>query len=131
MKLFSTSSLLIPKILKIIINPVNIKIRYFLFIDNNPRKEVILESWSFFKDILLFEVKFKSVGSKVNVITKDVIKPNVIIHPKSMIGFISLNIKDKNAKIVVKAVYKIGQNIFLVVKEIISKLFFEGKSFLS
>ena len=33
----------------------------------------------------------------MNVIIKDVIKPKVIIHPKSIIGFISLKIKDKKA----------------------------------
>ena len=55
---------------------------------------------------------------------KEVIKPNVIIHPKSIIGFISLNIRDKKAIIVVRTVYKIGQNIFSVVNEISSKIFF-------
>ena len=49
--------------------------------------------------------------------------------PKSIIGFISLNIKDKKANIVVKAVYKIGQNILLVVKEIILNLFNLGNCF--
>ena len=75
--------------------------------------------------------KLKKVGSKVKVIINDVIRPKVIIHPKSIIGLISLKIKDKNAKIVVNAVYKIGQNIFLVVKEMISKVFLEGEFFLS
>ena len=40
------------------------------------------------------------------------ISPKVIIHPKSIIGFIPLKIKDKNAQIVVKTVYRIG-SIFL------------------
>ena len=39
-----------------------------------------------------------------HLIVKDVIKPKVIIHPKSITGFISLNINDKNAHIVVKTV---------------------------
>ena len=52
---------------------------------------------------------------------KEVIKPKVIIQPKSMIGLISLKIRDKKAKTVVKTVYIIGQNILLVVREIISK----------
>ena len=34
----------------------------------------------------------------------EVINPNVIIHPKSIIGFIPLNTKDKKAHIVVKTV---------------------------
>ena len=38
--------------------------------------------------------KFKRVGSKVKVIINDVIKPNVIIQPKSIIGFMPLKIKD-------------------------------------
>ena len=61
----------------------------------------------------------------------DVINPKVIIQPKSIIGLISLKIKDRKAKTVVKTVYKIGQNILLVVKEMISKLFLSGKSFLN
>ena len=67
----------------------------------------------------------------MKVIINDVIKPKVIIHPKSIMGLISLKIRDKKAKIVVKTVYKIGQNILLVVKDMISKLFFDGKFFLS
>ena len=51
------------------------------------------------------------------------------INPKSIIGFISLNTRDKKANIVVKAVYKIGQNILLVVKEIILNLFNFGNCF--
>ena len=52
----------------------------------------------------------------------DVVNPNVIIQPKSIIGFIPLKIKDKKAIIVVKTVYKIGQNILAVVKAIISRI---------
>ena len=53
--------------------------------------------------ILIFSVDkiFIRVGNNVNVITKDVIKPKDIIQPKSITGFISLKIKDKNAQIVV------------------------------
>ena len=46
----------------------------------------------------------------------EVIKPKVIIQPKSIIGFISLKTKERKAITVVKTVYKIGQNILLVVK---------------
>ena len=62
----------------------------------------------------------------MKVIKNDVTRPKVIIHPKSIIGFISLNINDKNAIIVVSAVYKIGQNILLVVKVINSKTLLLG-----
>ena len=89
------------------------------------------ESEEVLKEILNKGAILKKVGSKVKVIINEVIRPKVIIHPKSIIGLISLKIKDKNAKIVVNAVYKIGQNIFLVVKEMISKLFLEGEFFLS
>ena len=91
-----------------------------------PRTDPYVKDYTF-----PVEVKLKRVGSKVKVIIKDVIKPKVIIQPKSIIGFISLKIKDKKAKIVVKTVYKIGQNILLVVREMISKLLFVGKFFLS
>ena len=76
--------------------------------------------------MFLVGAKFKRVGRRVKVTINDVIKPNVIIHPKSIIGFIPLKIKDKKANIVVKTVYIIGQNILFVVREIISKLFFVG-----
>ena len=56
------------------------------------------------KDDRFVDVKFKRVGSKVKVIINDVIKPNVIIQPKSIIGFIPLKIKDKKANAVVKTV---------------------------
>ena len=61
---------------------------------------------SFFSNtsMLLLETKLKRAGNKVNVIIKDVIKPNVIIQPKSIIGFFSLKIRDKKAQIVVKTV---------------------------
>ena len=120
-----------PITLKTTIIPVTEKIVNLLFKEIEPSIDVILEFCSFFKDMFPVEVKLRRVGSNVKVIINDVIKPKVIIHPKSIIGLISLKIKDKKAKIVVKTVYKIGQNILLVVKEMISKLFFDGKFFLS
>ena len=56
----------------------------------------------------------------------DVIKPIVIIQPKSIIGLISEKINERKAIIVVKTVYNIGQNILLVVKIIKSKIFLSG-----
>ena len=123
--------MLIPTTLKIIIIPVTEKIANLLFKEIERSIDVILESCSFFKDTFPVEVKLKRVGSKVKVIIKDVIKPKVIIQPKSIMGLISLKIKDKKAKMVVKTVYNIGQNILLVVREMISKLSFNGKFFLS
>ena len=51
----------------------------------------------FFREIFSFGTKLIRVGSNVNVIRNEVINPKVIIHPKSIIGFISLKIKDKKA----------------------------------
>ncbi len=70
-----------------------------------------------------FLPKINKGDKRVKVIINDVIKPKVIIQPKSMIGFISLKIKERNAIIVVKTVYNIGQNILFVVKFINSKIF--------
>ena len=95
--------MLIPIILKIITIPATEKIIFFRFIESDPRKEVRLESCSFLSEIFSEGAKFKKVGSKVKVITNEVIRPKVIIHPKSIIGLISLKIKDKKAKIVVNA----------------------------
>ena len=64
----------------------------------------MLESFSSFNEMFLFGTKLKRVGKRVKVIKNEVIKPNVIIHPKSMIGLISLNIKERKAHTVVKTV---------------------------
>ena len=56
------------------------------------------------REIFSFGTKLSKVGSNVNVIMNEVISPKVIIHPKSMIGFISLNIKERKAQIVVRTV---------------------------
>src|SRR6056300_1909516 len=104
MKLFSTSSLLIPITLEIITIAVVIKTKFLLFFETLEKKEVIFEPSSFFKDIFLLGAKFKRVGSKVKVIINEVIKPNVIIQPKSIIGLMPLKIRDKKAKIVVSTV---------------------------
>jgi len=55
-------------------------------------------------DVLIAFEKFKREGSKVKVIIKEVIKPKVIIQPKSIIGLISLKINDRKAITVVKTV---------------------------
>ena len=71
---------------------------------NLARKLVNAEFFCSFIFELLFEKKLRRVGNNVKVIKKEVIKPIVIIQPKSIIGFISLNIKDRKAQIVVKTV---------------------------
>jgi hypothetical protein len=93
------------------------------------KKLVILVPFSSFKETLLKFNKLINVGNKLKVIRNEIIRPKVIINPKSIIGFISLNTRDKKANIVVKAVYNIGQNILLVVKEIILNLFNLGNCF--
>ena len=68
-------------------------------------------------------------GKNENDVIKITISEIIIINPKSIIGFISLKIKDKNAQIVVSTVYIIGQNILLVVNKIISELLKDGLFF--
>ena len=99
-----------------IITKVEAKIVLELFIAMLLKKFIKYDFFSSLISVLSLDKKFKIVGNNKNVTMNDVIKPNVIIHPKSMIGFISLKIKDKNAHIVVSAVYKIGQNIFDIAK---------------
>ena len=48
--------------------------------------------------------KLSKVGNKVNVTIKEVNNPKVIIQPKSIMGLISLKIRDRNAQIVVSTV---------------------------
>ena len=79
-------------------------IMFLFFRENEPSKAVIFDSCSFLNELLSVFVKFKRVGSKVKVIINEVIKPKVIIQPKSIIGLISLKIKDKKANIVVRTV---------------------------
>ena len=80
------------------------KIILLLLIEILPKKEVILESVSSLIFTLLLDIKLNRVGSKVNVIIKEVINPKVIIQPKSIIGFMPLKTKDRKAHIVVRTV---------------------------
>ena len=52
----------------------------------------------------LDENKLNKEGNNKNVTNNETINPRVIIQPKSIIGFIPLNTKDKKAHIVVKTV---------------------------
>ena len=72
--------------------------------DKLPRDLVILDPLSSSTEIFFVGVKFNKVGRRVKVIINDVINPRVIIQPKSIIGFISLKIRDKNAITVVRTV---------------------------
>ena len=76
----------------------------FNILNKYVKKFVITDSSYLFIEIFSLGTKLISAGSRVKVILNDVIKPKVIIQPKSIIGFISLNISDKNAMIVVNAV---------------------------
>ena len=83
---------------------VVIKMIGLFFIERLAKNSVIFELVCSFTFTSSVDKRFNSVGNNVNVIKKDVIKPNVIIHPKSIIGFISLKISDRKAQIVVKTV---------------------------
>ena len=48
--------------------------------------------------------KFNKDGNSKKSYKIEIIKPKVIIQPKSIIGFMPLKIKDKKAQIVVKTV---------------------------
>ena len=50
-------------------------------------------------------------GRRINDVTNVTIKPNVIMYPKSITGFMSLKIREAKATIVVKAVYRHGLTI--------------------
>ena len=76
---------------------------YFFAID--PSIDVIKD----FSVSLIFisfskEKEFRSEGKSRKVIRNETNKPKVIIQPKSIIGFISLKTRDKNAHTVVKTV---------------------------
>ena len=104
MKLFSTSNLLIPIALRIITIKVVPKINLVFFCEILLKVLVIFDLFSSFIISVFSVIKFKVAGNNVNVIIKEVINPKVIIQPKSMMGLMSLIIKDKKAQIVVKTV---------------------------
>ena len=105
MKLFSTSNFDIPTILNIIIIIVDPKIKVLSFFVKDPSIDVMNDfSVSFIFISSLDENKFSNYGNNKNVTSKDTINPKVIIQPKSIIGLIPLNTKDKNAQIVVSTV---------------------------
>ena len=118
-----------PRMLIVITMIVDAKIVLVLFCATPLRKEVILDFFSFWKNEFFVEKIFKIDGSKVKVIIRETKRPNAIIHPKSIIGLIPLNIRDKKAQIVVRTVYKIGKNILLEVQSITSLFEIFGFSF--
>ena len=65
-------------------------------------------------DKIIDIVPFESATGIKNVTINEITNPKVIIQPKSIIGFIPLKTKDRNAHIVVRTVYKIGSIIFLL-----------------
>ena len=81
------------------------KRKILLFFAIEPRIEVT-NDFSVSLTLISFSDanRFISDGKSRNVTSKEIINPRVIIHPKSIIGFIPLKIKDKNAQIVVRAV---------------------------
>ena len=105
MKLFSTSSLNIPNKLNIIIKTVDPKIKTLFFFVKVPKADVIKDlSVSLIPISSSDERRFINEGNNKKVIKKETINPKVIIQPKSIIGFIPLKTKDKNAQIVVRTV---------------------------
>ena len=105
MKLFSTSSFDIPTILNIIIIIVDPNISILLFLVKELNEDVIKDFSVSLIPISLFEEnKFNKEGSNKNVTNNETINPKVIIHPKSIMGFIPLKTKDKKAHMVVKTV---------------------------
>ena len=76
-----------------------------LFLVKDPSAEVMRDFSVSFKPISFSEeIIFIKDGSNKNVTNNETIKPNVIIQPKSMIGFIPLKTRDKKAQIVVRTV---------------------------
>ena len=105
MKLFSTSSFDIPTILNIIIIIVDPNISILLFLVKELNEDVIKDFSVSLIPISLFEEnKLNKEGSNKNVTNNETINPKVIIHPKSIMGFIPLKTKDKKAHMVVKTV---------------------------
>ena len=80
------------------------KIKFILLTDIFPKKFVKNEFLFSLMLTFISETKLINVGNKLKVIMNETINPNVIIQPKSIIGFISLKINERNAQIVVSTV---------------------------
>ena len=105
MKLFSTSSLDIPTMLKAIIKNVDPKIIVLLFLVKELKTDVMKDFSVSLRPISFSEEsRLIKEGSNKNVTSNETINPKVIIHPKSIIGLIPLKTKDKKAHIVVRTV---------------------------
>ena len=91
--------------IKKIIKIVEPKIVILLFFVKDPRAEVISDFSVSLRPISFsVESKFINVGNSKNVTNNETINPKVIIQPKSIIGFIPLKTKDRNAHMVVRTV---------------------------
>ena len=88
----------------IIISIDDKKIVLVFFLATKLKNEVIFDFFSSLKSIFFLLKIFNVAGSKVKVIDSETNKPTVIIHPKSIIGLMSLNIRDRKAQIVVRTV---------------------------
>ena len=65
----------------------------------DPKIDVIKDFSVFFNIyFIVVEKVFNSDGNNKKVIRNETIRPKVIIHPKSIIGLMPLNIKDRKAK---------------------------------
>ena len=91
--------------LKTIIRNVKPKIVILLFLVKDPNAVVMKDFSVSLRPISLFvESKLIKEGNNKNVTSNETISPKVIIQPKSIIGLIPLNTKDRNAHIVVRTV---------------------------
>ena len=91
--------------LKKMITNVAPNIKNLFFLVNVPNIDVIKDLSVSLRPISFSdESKFIKEGKSKKVTIKETINPKVIIHPKSIIGFIPLKTKDKNAQIVVSTV---------------------------
>ena len=83
---------------------VKAKITLVFFLATLLKKVVIADFFSFFQFIFFLLTIFNTAGSKVKVIVMETKRPKVIIQPKSIMGFMPLNIKERKAQIVVNTV---------------------------
>jgi hypothetical protein len=91
--------------LKMITKKVDPKIKVLLFLVNEPKNDVMKDFSVSLRPISFSEaIKLINDGNNKNVTKNETINPKVIIQPKSIIGLMPLNTKDRNAHIVVSTV---------------------------
>jgi len=128
MKLFSTIRRDIPTALIIASSTASTRIQLPRLSVNRASRAVAATGLSASPSLSSGPINTSSDGNSKNEVRKVTTSPMDIIQPKSITGLMPLNTSEQKPMMVVSAVYKHGQNIFLVASQTRSMCFKSGWS---